>query len=223
MSDAATLLETPPADPVLDGAPDAVDPTEAARVAAAVPPVAPVVPEQYDVKLPDGSPLDVAIVERTTALARELGLGNEAAQTLLDKMAGEETDRLAAQTKAAEADLAAWKPGGESWKARDDGWRADALKDPEIGGSPEKLQASVTLAHRGLAALVSPEKAKQVTDFFEETGYGSHPMVLSILAAAGRKTQEGALVFGAGVPPAPKSVAERMYPGDGTGPKPEVK
>jgi hypothetical protein len=47
-------------------------------------PPAPTVPDKYDLKLPDKSTVDKAVVERTAAKARELGLSQEHAQKTLD-------------------------------------------------------------------------------------------------------------------------------------------
>lgn len=186
---------TPPADPpvVPPVTPPVADPP------APTPPVtppAPVVPDKYDLKLPDtqlpdGSPLDPAIVERTAAIARELGLSNEAGQKLLDKVVAE---TVATVTARAAAVNAAWEPEkGAEWKKQNAAWKDAALKDPEVGGSPEKLAQSVEFAQRALKQFFPPETA----DFLKAYGgLGSNPSVLKGLAKIGRAMGEGGVVLG---------------------------
>lgn len=170
-------------------------------------------PTTYDLKLPDDvKGIDAAIVERTAAIARAQGLGNEAAQTLLNGQVAE----VAAQQAAL---VEAWKPGGSQWTARDTEWRQAALADAEIGGSPEKLAKSVELAQQVMAKFGGAETVQ----FLKETGLGSHPAALKLLAKIGAAMSESTLVLGTSAnATAPKTTAERMYGPDGTGkPKPE--
>lgn len=206
----ATLLDgappaVPPAAPPL-AAPPVVPPVPPAPPAPAVVPAAgAIVPEKYDFKLPSGSTLPATFVERTAAIARELGLGNDAAQKLLDR----QIDDITQVTTAQQALLDAWKPGGTEWSKRDQEWRTAALADPAIGGSPEKLTASVAAAQQALAKYGNPELKAALN----ESGYGSHPGVLKFMAAIGRAMSEGTFVFGA--PPAKlgtKSDAQTLYP-----------
>jgi hypothetical protein len=183
----------------------------AAPTAAAAPatpaapsaPATPVVPATYDLKLPDGASVDPAIVERTAALARTLGLSNEAGQQLLDKTVAEASAPLTAF-------LEANKPGeGTAWKARVGEYETQAKADPEIGGP--KFDASVEKAQQVLAKFGTPG-LKQALD---TTGFGSHPEVLRLLAKIGGAMSEGSLVLpgaqdgGAATKKAPHEI---MYP-----------
>jgi hypothetical protein len=167
-------------------------------------------PEKYDLKLPDtqlpdGSPLDPAIVERTAAIARELGLSNEAGQKLLDKVVAETVATMAARSAAVNA---AWEPEkGAEWKKQNAAWQEAALKDPEVGGSPAKLAQSVEFAQRALKQFFPPETA----DFLKAYGgLGSNPAVLKGLAKIGRAMGEGGVVLGqTGVTNDGKSKEER--------------
>jgi hypothetical protein len=172
-----------------------------------------VVPEKYEVKLPDGVKVDPAIVERTAARARELGLSNEAGQTLLNSVAEEVITQRTAEDAARLAD---WSPGGASWKARDAEWRLQALADPEIGGSPAKLANSVELAQKVRREL----GGKEFDQFLKDTGLGSHPAALKFLAKIGRGMSESTLVpaSGSGATEA-KTTAQKLYGDDGTGKK----
>jgi len=194
--------------------------TPAAAAAGDPPaPAAPVVPETYDLKLPEGSALDAAIVERTAATARALGLTNDAAQQLLDHDVALLTARQAAEAEARQATIDAWKPGGSEWTKRDAAWTAQAKADPELGKTPEEFSASLERARQALEKYGPETKA-----LLDETGFGSHPAVLRMLARVGRAMAEPGFVVGASAPSArPKSDAQLMYPNhytDDGSPKP---
>lgn len=175
----------------------------AAAAAAAKPPA---VPEKYELKLPEASTLDASAIERTTAIARELGLPNDAAaQKVLDFVNQEAATHAAAQR---EAFLAAHQPGGAEWVKQDAAYREAALADAEIGGTPEKLAASSELAKRAFAQFADPEAA----EFFEKSGLGSHPQVLRMLTRIGKAMGEGTLVRGGSSTTAATRPEDRLYP-----------
>lgn len=191
----------------------AVD-TETARLAAEqaaatptapVTPAAPVVPDTYTYTLPDGVTADAAIVERTTAIARELGLGNDAAQKLLDK--GVASEKEATEQRTAIID--SWKPGGTEFVKRDETWKAQALADKELGaGDPAKFAVHVEKAQQALAKYGPELKA-----YLNETGLGSHPAAIKFLSRIGAAMSEGAPVVGTiGGTPKAKSLAAELYP-----------
>lgn len=196
VSQATTLL-----DQSTSGASSVAAPASVASTAT------PAVPESYTLTLPPDAKVDAAIIERTAAIARAQGLGNEAAQSLLNGVLGEVQAQQAAQVEA-------WKPGGAEWKARDDAWRKETLADPEIGGSPEKLAKHVELAQQVLRKFGGEEQVK----FLMDTGLGSHPAALKLLAKIGAAMSESSLVVGGGNNSStPKSAAEKLYGPDGTG------
>lgn len=183
----------PPAPPA-DGAP----PTPPATPA----PAAPVVPETYDLKLPPDTKADPALIERTAATARTLGLSNEAAQKALEFTVAEVAARDAAFVSANE-------PGkGDAWLARVAEYETQAKADPDIGGA--RYDVSVERAQQVLARFGSPA----LKDALNATGFGSHPAVIKLLAAIGGSMAEGSLVLpGGNAPPAEKRAPwDVMYP-----------
>jgi len=189
------------ADPVVDPAPPAA-------------PAAPVVPEKYDLQVPDGSTVDPALIERTAATARELGLTNEAAQKLFDTEVKDATDRAtahaAALTKASEdaqkALIDAWQPNGVEWKKQQKEWTDAAKADPTIGG--EKFAQSVESAGQAVERFGDPEFKK----ILEETGYGRHPVVLRFLAKIGNASRESTFANnGAPTGGQEKSLVNKFY------------
>jgi len=157
---------------------------------------------KYELTLPEGSTVDPAVLERTAATARELGLSQEHAQKMSDLVAAEVAAREAAL-------LDQYKPGGEHWTKQVDDWGAASLADAEIGGTPEKLAENVDVAKKVLATFGSEPLAR----FLHETGFGSHPEVVRMFAKIGKGMGEGTFVPAV---PAGGSTEEdklrRMYP-----------
>lgn len=128
-----------------------------------------VVPEKYDLKLPDGFEGDPAVVERTAADARELGLSNERAQKLLDRRIQEAAD---VEQSAIDRTLKAHAPGGAVWEKQVEDWNKAALADPLIGGNkPEQLHASVALAKQVLSET-DTRGENALTDLMAGAGAG---------------------------------------------------
>lgn len=191
-----------------------VDAAETARLAAeqaaadaAKPavPAAPVVPEKYEYTLPDGLAADAAIVERTSAIARDLGLGNDAAQKLLEKGLASEKEATAQR----DAIIASWQKGGAEYVKRDETWKAQALADKDLGGGDSaKFAVHIEKAQQALAKY-GPE----LKSYLDETGLGSHPAAIKFLSRVGAAMSEGAMVVGSiGKGSTPKSDAETLYP-----------
>jgi hypothetical protein len=166
----------------------------AAAAAAGTPPAdeaATTVPEKYDLKVPEGSNVDASFVERTAATARELGLSNEAAQKHLDqRVADVTTAREEGRSLERAAAAAAWTPDtGAKWLEHNEAQKAACLKDPEIGGSPEKLQATVELANTVIRNLGTPALIAKM----QQGSFASDPDVVRFLAKIGRSMSEGTL------------------------------
>lgn len=165
-----------------------------------------VVPDKYELKLPDGSKHEATLVERTAADARELGLDQKAAEKLLAQRV-KDADALA---KSREDALASIKPGGVVWEKRDADWQAASLKDPDLGaGDPAKLDVSIEKVQQALERFGDQE----LRDDLKASGWGSKPSVLRLLAKIGRAMGEGEQIIGTkGSAERKKSDAEVMFP-----------
>lgn len=164
----------------------------AAAAAAGTQPAAGAAPEKYDLKVPDGSTVDAEFVNRTADTARALGLSNEAGQKLLDAQIAEISKATSVAIDTAKADqLKAMQPGGAIWTEQEAKWRGTALTDTEIGGSPEKLQASVDLASK----VVNRFATEDAKTFFQNSGLGSHPELVRVFARIGRTMSEATLAL----------------------------
>jgi len=126
----------------------------------------PVVPEKYDLKLPEGALVDKSRVEEISNLAREKGLSNEQAQDLLTR----ENDAVVKYHNAQQDHVN---------KMRED-WRKQVVEDKELGG--DNLNKNVELAHRALKEFGSDALKQQL----ESTGLGNHPELVRMLSKVGR-------------------------------------
>ena len=123
-------------------------------------------PEKYDLTAPEGSAMSSALLDKTAATARELGLSNEEAQGLVD-MQAQAIEAYVAEQQAA-------------FEAQQKDWIETAKSDPEIGG--DKFAESAEMAKRGLEKWASPALKAMITD----SGFGNHPEILRLFAKLGR-------------------------------------
>lgn len=167
-------------------------------------------PDKYEgLKLPDKITVDPTLIERTGAIARDLGLSQDKAQKTLDFVASEAARETAAALSAYSPPTAELPDGGAKWKEQNDAWKSASLADKELGdGKPEQLKASADLAKKVLAKFGDPESID-----FVESVLGSNPAALRILVRIGKAMGEQGLVRGSGDPPAPpKKASEIFYP-----------
>lgn len=144
----------PPADPAA-AAPKPVDPPAAAAT-----------PVVYSLKLPEGSYLKPADVEKIQTLAKEKGWSNDQAQEHLSVRSDAYKDAYASMVTEQ----------NEQLNKTSDEWIQQLRSDKTIGG--EKFQENMELAKRVVArfnpALVKP---------LEDTKLGNHPELVKLLVA----------------------------------------
>jgi hypothetical protein len=150
-----------------------------------------VVPEKYDIKLPDDSLLDDGAVERIAAEARKQGLSNEQAQAFTDAQS-------AAVAEFADAEKARIKEIAEGWKAK-------AESDPEVGGDGFKQNSELALR------VVNRFGNEEFKKALEETGLGNHPDLFRFVVKIGKAMSEDQLVFPGAEQPKEKSAEETFY------------
>ena len=162
----------------------------------------PTVPEAYKLTLPDDSPLDTSALERVTALAKSLKVTtNESAQAIAQALHAEVASY---QQGLMEANA----KGGDLWKARVAEMEKQAMSDPDIGGTADRLQQSVQHSRQVLDRFGDAN----VRDFLEETGLGSSPALIKMLTRIYRAMGEDTFVVPNTAPKSqPKTLAERIY------------
>ncbi len=128
-----------------------------------------VLPEKYDFKLPDGY-YDPTIAERFSVLAKDSKLPADAAQRLLDA-AVEEVGKHDSMTQTEHNKLL-------------DKWEAEAKADRDFGGT--NLDSSIELGKRVLTKFTDERFIKDLAN----TGFGSHPGMIRLLAQIGKGMKE---------------------------------
>lgn len=162
-------------------------------------PPAKVVPEKYELKLPEGSQLGTSAIEKISAYAKQNGLSNKEAQSLLDEQSNA-VKSFSEQQRTQHETLV-------------ENWRKEVEADTEIGG--ENFKQNVELASR----VVKKFGDEQLIKDLNETGYGNYPPLVKLLHRIGKAMAPDQLVVPSGNPPPGqgKSRAERMYPNHSKG------
>lgn len=184
-AETSTILTKPPATP------PAVDTPAVAKPEATAATTAPVIPDKYDLKLPDGSLLNAKAVERIAAYAKAQRLTNEQAQSVLD------TEHKA---------VASFIDGqiGEL-EARATAWATEAKADKEFGG--DAFPQNMEYAKRAVDKYATPG-LKQILN---ETGLGNHPEMLRVFYRIGKAMKEDSVVVPGSQAGQRPSMAERFY------------
>ncbi len=187
----AAATETPAATPPVVAA-TTVEPAKPDATTTTPPPVVEkVVPEKYDLKIPDGSPLGQAQLDKISQLAKEKGLSNEEAQALVDDKHAVVEDYKRQQD--------------ESVQSVKDGWITSVKNDKEIGG--ENFNRSVELSKR----VVEKFGSEKLVQELESTGLGNHPELVRAFSRIG-KAMDADKWIPAGNPGAgKKSTAQKLY------------
>lgn len=158
---------------------------------AAPPPEKPVVPEKYELKKPDGSLLGDKAVETISSYAKEKGLSNEQAQSLLERESSAVKSFFEEQQTKHNQQV--------------DAWVGEVKADKEIGG--EGYKQNVELASRVIKRFGSESLVKQLN----ETGFGNHPELVRVFARIGKSMTSDQLVVGGGTPAPKREMADRFY------------
>lgn len=148
----------------------------------------PVVPESYDLKMPDGVELDQDAVAEFTAIAKELKLDQAAAQKLADVGAKMVQRQVEAHAKLVES------------------WVEQVKTDKEIGG--DRLAENLGVARKALETFGTPE----LRDVLNATGLGNHPEVIRAFYKVGKAISEDRFVSGAPKGGTADDPAKKLFP-----------
>ena len=151
------------------------------------------VPEKYDVKFSDGSPLDPARdLEKIAAYAKAQGFSNEQTQALL-KHQEEIAAGLVTRQQAELAGITA-------------GWAEEVKTSKDLGGA--NYAATLANVKRAVDRFGSAEFKAWV----DETGVGNQPHFVRIFNAIGKAmAEERTILSGTAPGDPPKTYAERIY------------
>lgn len=209
MTDTTTEPTTDAAVPAADtAAVDAVATAEEATVLGSAAPVdaeapadvadAPVIPEAYELVMPEGVGLDAELLAEATPVFKEIGLTNETASKLMPFAA-----RLIEKTAATTQQKIV-----EAGDAQRKAWLDAAKAAGDIGGG--NWGKTIGTAAKGLDAMgfVAGSPFRQ---FLEETGMGNHPDMIRIAAKLGELTGEDGS-FARADAGAPVDALSELYP-----------
>lgn len=163
--------------PVAEGQPEKA-PAEEAKPEGA--------PENYEFTNTDA--MDPEVLGQYAEVAKELGLSQDAAQTILDKVMPTIQSRQQEQMQAISQQ-----------------WADQARTDKEFGG--DKLDGNLALAKRALDAYATPE----LRNLLNDSGLGNHPEVIRFMVRAGQSISEDSFVAG-GRNTNEQASAKRLYP-----------
>lgn len=124
-------------------------------------------PEKYEFKAPEGVQYDAALIAPYSEVAKELGLPQDKAQAMLDKM----SPVIAARQQA-------------EFTALRQGWFDESQNDPEIGGA--KLAENVALAKKAYNIFGTPK----MVQILEKTGLGDNVEFIRMFSRAGKAISE---------------------------------
>jgi hypothetical protein len=160
-------------------------------------------PDKYEFKAPEGVTFDGAIIDEFSTVAKELGLPQDAAQKVIDKLA----PTIAKQN--AQAISAAMESANAVWVQA-------TQTDKDIGG--DKLNENLAVARKALDRFGTPELRKLLGAFDAKgnptgTGLGNHPEIIRAFVKAGRAISEDKFVPGTTQPTkGEKNLAKSLYP-----------
>lgn len=158
-------------------------------------PVEKVIPEKYDVKVPEGMTLDVATLELFSPIFKELGITNEGAQKLVDVYApliSSSADKIREENLRQFSDMVKE-------------WSKESLT--ELGAESKQKLA---MCGKALQKFGTPE----LREMLNQTGVGSHKELVKFMAKVGATISEDSFVD---TPGQPHELSEadrlkKMYP-----------
>lgn len=192
-----SLLGTDPAAAPAQPAADAADPAAAKPDAEAKPDAA--IPERYEFKLPEGEQLDEKALPMVEGLFKELGLPQDKAQAVLEKLLEIDQARQPTLEQVQQAQLQAITKLNEDW-----GKQCREL--PEIGG--ENYDASLKTCLNVITRFATPELREVLT----YSGLGSNPHFFKFIHAIGSAMSQDTLEHGGNASKGPRDIADRLWP-----------
>jgi hypothetical protein len=132
------------------------------------------VPEKYELKLPENSPLSPKALEEIALIAKEQGLTQKQAEALV--------------TRESAAMSALLKTQVEELQVKSQKWVDELKVDKELGG--EAFQKNVEMASR----VVGRFGSDQLKTILDQSGFGNHPELVRVFSRIGKAMSEDQLV-----------------------------
>ena len=149
---------------------------------------APVVPQDFEITVPDGVTADDEVMSEFKGLAKELNLSQADAQRLADLQ------------------IKMTLRQGEEMRAQHVAWTEAAKTDKEFGG--EAFAANLSAAKAALDTFATPE----LRSLLNVTGLGNHPEVIRAFVRIGKQISEDGSIVRGGKADSPSDPAKRLFP-----------
>lgn len=133
----------------------------------------PVVPEKYEFAAPEGQDFSPAFLEAYSTVAKEIGLPQDKAQAIIDKVAPVLEKQQAEQIEKVHEE-----------------WKESTRTDKEFGG--DKLMENLAVAKTALEAFGTPA----LKEMLNATGIGNHPELIRFFYKAGKALSEDGVLTG---------------------------
>ena len=169
--------------------PEPVKDADPAAPAKTPEPTAPVVPDKYDFKAPEGQTIDPAVIEKATPIFKELGLTNDAAQKLVDFY----------NAQAAEG-----KQLVDSMRSE---WKAETAKLPELVTNPRAVEDLGRM--KAVIFENDPKGLEAFNEAMSLTGAGDNPAIVRGWLRAAARLVEGGHVSGRSPSPEGQTAPDR--------------
>ena len=176
--------------PTEDGAPADAD---------AAKPDAPAVPEAYELKMPEGQELAEAAAPMVQALFKELGLTQEQAQGVMDKLLEIDAARQPSQEQIQQH-------YEQQAAALNQSWADECRKLPDLGG--DNFSKSLETCAQVMTRFGTPE----LRDFLTYSALGSNPVFFKFIHSIGSAMSQDVLEHGGSAAKGPRSIEDRLWP-----------
>lgn len=160
-------------------------------------------PEAYEAfTVPDGAELDEKTLPMVQDLFKELGLPQDKAQAVLDKLLEIDAARQPTAEQAEQMRAQAYEQGISNLNKQ---WSDECAKLPEIGG--DNFAQSLEVASSVMVKYASPE----LRSFLNNSALGSNPEFFKFIHAIGSAMKDDTMVHGGENAPGRKSDAQVFY------------
>ena len=159
----------------------------------------PTVPEAYEFKLPEGVELDEVAAPMVQDLFKELGLPQDKAQAVMDKLLEIDAARQPTPEQLEQQQV-------EAITSLNKQWADECAKLPDIGG--ENFQKSLEVSSKVMVKFATPE----LRQMLNESALGSNPEFFKFIHAIGSAMSQDTLEQGGTAGKGPRSLEERLWP-----------
>jgi pyruvate/2-oxoglutarate dehydrogenase complex dihydrolipoamide acyltransferase (E2) component len=168
-------------------------------VEEATKPDAPALPEVYEFKMPEGVELDEAAAPLVQELFKELGLPQDKAQAVFDKLLAIDQARQPSAEQAEQQQV-------EAIGALNKSWADECAKLPDIGG--DNFNKSLETTSKVMVKFATPE----LRQMLNHSALGSNPEFFKFIHSIGSAMSQDTLEHGGNAANGPRSIEERLWP-----------